>query len=148
MADKKIREAAGGRLQNLPVDTSFHVLDPASPSTHYWSELRDLYNSPPPVQTLTDGATINWDASSGAIAQVTLGGDRTMAAPTNLKSGGTYSLIVKQDGTPPRLLTWNAVFKWPGGTAPTLSTGANDIDVLTFIYDGTNLYGVFQGDFS
>jgi hypothetical protein len=37
---------------------------------------------------------------------------------------------------------------WPGGTAPTLSTGNNDIDIVTFYYDGTNYFGVFSLDFS
>lgn len=98
-------------------------------------------------QTLTDAATINWDMSSGAIATVTLADNRTMAAPTNLKKG-TYILHVIQDGTGGRTLTWNAVFKWIGGVTPTLSSGANDHDVFTFVCDGTNLYGSFMPDVS
>lgn len=100
------------------------------------------------TQTLTDEATINWDMNSGSVAKVTLAGNRTMAAPTNLKDGGTYILRAIQDATGSRTITWNAVFKWAGGTAPTLSTGANSIDVFTFVSDGTNLYGSFLGDFS
>lgn len=92
------------------------------------------------AQTLTDGATVNWDVSAGIVASVTLGGNRTMAAPTNLKVG-TYVLHVIQDATGSRTLTWNAVFKWQSATAPTLSTGASKRDVFSFISDGTNLYG-------
>src|SRR5690242_12730935 len=91
-------------------------------------------------QTLTDGATVNWDASSGIVASLTLGGNRTMAAPTNLITG-TLVLHVIQDGTGSRTLTWNSVFKWQSGTAPTLSPGAGKRDVFSFISDGTNLYG-------
>ena len=98
--------------------------------------------------TLTDGATINWNLNTQQAAKVTLGGNRTMAAPTNLVAGGTYVLRVIQDGTGSRTITWNSVFKWAGGTAPTLSTGANAVDILTFISDGTNMYGTFVGDFS
>lgn len=98
--------------------------------------------------TLTDGTTINWDASANQVCKVTLGGNRTMAAPTNLVDGGTYVLRVIQDGTGSRTITWNAVFKWSGGTAPTLSTGANAVDIISFVSDGTNLYGSFLGDFS
>lgn len=97
---------------------------------------------------LTDGATINWDTEDNQVCSVTLGGNRTMAAPTNLKDGGTYILTVKQDATGSREITWNAVFKWAGGTAPTLSTDANAVDIITFVSDGTNLYGVAQLDFS
>jgi len=92
-------------------------------------------------QTLTDQATINWNMDSGGIATVTLGGNRTMAAPTNLKKG-TYVLHVIQPASGgPWSITWNAVFKWANGTAPVLSTAANKRDILTFVSDGTNLYG-------
>jgi hypothetical protein len=90
-------------------------------------------------QTLTDGATVNWDLSGGNAATVTLGGNRTFAAPTNLEVG-TYILTVIQDGTGSRNITWNAVFKWTGGTAPTLSTDASAKDLIAFHCDGTNLY--------
>ena len=96
-------------------------------------------------QTLTDGATISWDTSLGRVATVTLGGNRTMAAPTNLKVG-TYILHVIQDGTGSRLITWNSVFKWVGAVAPVLSTTAGRRDIFSFVSDGTNLYGSFLPD--
>ena len=96
-------------------------------------------------QTLTDAATINWDTSSGQVATVTLTNNRTMAAPTNLRVG-TYILHVIQDGTGGRTLTWNSVFKWTAGVAPTLTTAANRRDIFSFICDGTNLYGSFLPD--
>ena len=92
-----------------------------------------------PLITLTDGATINWDTSTGQVAKVTLGGNRTMAAPTNLIAGAFYSLNIIQDGTGGRTLTWNSIFQFTGGVAPTLSTGANASDNIVFRYDGTNL---------
>lgn len=97
--------------------------------------------------TLTDGATINWDASANQVTSVTLAGNRTLAAPTNLADGATYILIIKQDATGGRTLTFNAVYKFPGGTVPTLSTAANAVDIITFVSDGTNMYGVAQKDF-
>lgn len=96
-------------------------------------------------QTLTDGTTINWDVSAGSVATVTLGGNRTVAAPTNLKIG-TYVLHVIQDGSGSRTLTWNSVFKWPAGVAPTLTTTANRRDLFSFVCDGTNLYGSYLPD--
>ena len=71
-----------------------------------------------------------------------------MAAPTNLKDGATYILRIIQDATGTRTITWNTVFKWAGGTAPTLSTGGGAIDIITFVSDGTNLYGCSQLNFS
>jgi hypothetical protein len=98
-------------------------------------------------QTLTDAATIAWDTSRGQIATVTLtAAGRTMGAPTALKVG-TYILHVLQDGTGNRTITtWNAVFKWVGGVAPTLTTTANARDVFSFVSDGTNLYGSMLPD--
>jgi hypothetical protein len=92
-------------------------------------------------QTLTDAATINWDAASGQLAKVTLGDNRTMAAPTNLVEGREYTLVVIQDGTGSRTITWNAVFKWPLGVAPTLSTAGGSKDLLVFKYLDSVLLG-------
>ena len=102
----------------------------------------------PRAQTLTDGATVTWDVSVGAMGVLTLGGNRYMAAPTNLRNGEAYALKVIQDATGSRTITWNAVFKWPGGTAPTLSTAAASVDILSFLSDGTNLYGEAPKAFS
>tara|TARA_B100001245_G_scaffold229905_1_gene208721 strand:- start:390 stop:1694 length:1305 start_codon:yes stop_codon:yes gene_type:complete len=92
------------------------------------------------TQTLTDGATVNWDHAFGNIALWTIADNRTMAAPTNLAVGSS-ALRLTQDGTGSRTVTWNAIFKWSAGAAPVLSTAANAVDVLAFIYDGTNIYG-------
>jgi hypothetical protein len=79
-------------------------------------------------QTLTDAATIAWDAALGFNARVTLGGNRTMGAPTSLHDGLTYSLEITQDGTGSRTLSWNAIFDWGDIGAPTLSTGVGKVD--------------------
>ena len=90
--------------------------------------------------TLTDASTIAWDASANQVASVTLAGDRTFGAPTNQKDGAVYVLTLIQDGTGTRLIsTWNGVFKFAGGTAPTLTTTASAKDVLVFLSNGTNM---------
>ena len=96
-------------------------------------------------QTLTDGATINWDVALGRVATVTLGGNRTISAATNQKVG-TYILRVVQDGTGSRTLTWNGNYKWTAQTAPVLSTGAGAVDIITFFSDGTKMYGSYLPD--
>mgnify|MGYP003139744081 CR=1 FL=1 len=95
-----------------------------------------------PTGTLTDGATVNWDVQANQVAQVTLAGNRTFAAPTNMVDGGFYALIIIQDGTGSRTATFNSVFKFTGGTAPTLTTTAAARDILVFQSNGTNLYEV------
>ncbi len=95
-----------------------------------------------PIVTLTDAATVSWDAAPSNVYKLTLGGNRTIAAPTNVKPGFTYILQLYQDGDGSRTVTWNSVFKWAGGTAPTLSTGANAVDIISFVADSSgNLHG-------
>ena len=92
------------------------------------------------TQTLTDAATVNWDMSAGNIGLWAITDNRALAAPTNLVAGSSV-LRITQDGTGSRTVTWNAIFKWSAGTAPVLSTAGGAIDILSFVYDGTNLYG-------
>jgi len=95
-----------------------------------------------PNFTLTDAATIAWDTTTagGQTATFTfVSTNRTFGAPTNLKNGAFYALAVIQNAGS-NTLTWNSVFKWAAGVAPTLSTVAGAKDYFTFRSDGTNLY--------
>lgn len=100
------------------------------------------------TQELTDGETIEWDTAQGAFAEVMLGGNRSLANPTNLVNGASYILLIKQDDQGSRSLTFGDAYKFPDGTAPTLSTTANAVDIIAFLSDGTNMYGSFVGNFS
>ena len=99
------------------------------------------------AKTLIDGANVSWDLNNNQVAKLTLAGNRTLDNPTNMKDGATYILIISQDATGSRTLSYGSAYKWPGGTAPTLTTTANAIDVLSFVSDGTNMFGVSQLDF-
>lgn len=85
------------------------------------------------TQTLTDGATITFDANSGVSARVTLGGNRTLAF-SNFRNGMFLSLLVIQDGTGSRTLTLPASTRVinGGAGAVTLTTAASSHDILTF----------------
>jgi hypothetical protein len=89
--------------------------------------------------TLTDGATITWDVIDSPVAKVTLGGNRTLSAPSGTTpiAGQFISLTVIQDATGSRLLTWNSAYEFTGDTAPTLTTTASKADVFVFKYNGT-----------
>lgn len=99
------------------------------------------------VTTLTDGANIAWDLAANQVARVTLGGNRTLSNPTNKVEGNVYVLIVKQDSTGGRTLSFSSDYKFAGGTAPTITTTASKADVLTFVCEGTNLLGVASQSF-
>lgn len=81
---------------------------------------------------LTDGASIAWDMSTGFDFLVTLGGNRAMANPTNTKVGQKGRLIIQQDATGSRIVTWGTSFEFANGTAPTLSTTASAKDYLYY----------------
>ena len=58
----------------------------------------------------------------------------TIAAPSNLSSrvGITGVISIAQSSSGADTVSWNSVFKFAGATAPTLSTGANDVDDFGF----------------
>jgi hypothetical protein len=85
-----------------------------------------------PITTLTDAASIVVDFALGNNFLVTIGGNRTLAAPTNAVAGQTGQIYVIQDGTGSRTLSYNSVYQFVSGAAPTLSTGAADVDILVY----------------
>ena len=90
------------------------------------------------VYALTDQATIAIDATLGTVFSVTLGGNRTIGAPTNPSPNQVIILKVKQDGGGSKTLSWNAVFAFSADLpAPTLTTTANHTDLLGFLYSST-----------
>lgn len=91
------------------------------------------------VQTLTDAASIAWNAATGSNAIITLtAAGRTLANPTNIVAGTVYRLTVNQDATGSRTITtWGSNFKFPGGVKPTLTATASACDILEFYADTT-----------
>ena len=89
--------------------------------------------------TLTDASTISWDVIASPVAKVTLGANRTIAAPSGSTpaAGQFIALTVIQDGTGSRTLTWNATYEFTEDTAPTLTTTANKGDLFIFKYNGS-----------
>ena len=86
---------------------------------------------------LTDGSSITWNAATQDVAKVTLAGNRTLGAASNGTTGQFISLLIIQDGTGSRTLTWNAAYEFASDTAPTLTTTANLGDVFVFRYNGS-----------
>ena len=87
--------------------------------------------------TLTDGSSITWNAETQDVAKVTLGGNRTIGAASSATTGQFISLLVIQDGTGSRTLTWNAAYEFAADTAPTLTTTAAKGDLFVFRYNGS-----------
>ena len=90
-----------------------------------------------PEATLTDASTISWDVSTSSVAKVTLGANRTLGAATNAQTGQFVSLLIIQDGTGSRTVTFNAAYEFKDDTAPTLTTTAAKGDLFVFRYNGS-----------
>jgi len=97
--------------------------------------------------TLVSGNSIAWNLQSNQVARLVLSTTGTMADATNKVDGATYILLVTQ-GTGSNTLDWNATYKWPGGTKPTLTVGSAKSDIFTFVSDGTSLFGVASQNYS
>lgn len=95
---------------------------------------------PVTIQTLTDGAMVNWNVDNGEVADLTLGGNRTLALPTGGADGEFYVLRVRQDSTGSRTLTLAAAIRTSFADAPTLSTAPNAIDMMLIARIGTLFY--------
>ena len=89
-----------------------------------------------PEATLTDASTVTWNALTQSVAKVTLGGNRTIGLASNGVAGAFISLLIIQDGTGSRTVSWNAAYEFAADTAPTLTTTANLGDLFVFRYNG------------
>ena len=86
-----------------------------------------------PITTLTDAASITSDFAKGNNFLVTIGGNRTLAAPSNAVAGQSGSIYIIQDGTGSRTLAYNAAWQFVSAAVPTLSTGTTDVDMLVYM---------------
>ena len=85
------------------------------------------------IVTLSDGANISYDMDDGCNAAVTLAGNRTLDNPTNITVGQSGSIFISQDSSGNRTLSYGSAFDFAGGSAPTLSTGANQVDRIDYV---------------
>jgi hypothetical protein len=101
------------------------------------------------ISALTDGATITPDFAVANNYSVTLGGNRTLANPTNLTAGQSGSIFISQDGTGSRTLAYGSFYDFIGGTAPTLSTAASAVDRIDYVVRTTgSIHCVFTANYS
>lgn len=138
LSDVANAATARTNLGVIDATTSARGLVELSTTAEYWNNTSDrvptgatLRAAGAPV-TLTDGATITPDFSTGINFVVTLGGNRTLANPTNPISGTSGQIMVIQDATGNRTLAYGTNWKFPGGTDPTASTGGNAVDIISY----------------
>lgn len=89
------------------------------------------------ISALTDGATITPDFSLANNFSLTIGGNRTLANPTNITAGQSGIIVITQDGTGGRTLAYGTYWKFQFGGTPILTTTANAVDVLSYYVDSS-----------
>jgi hypothetical protein len=89
--------------------------------------------------------TVNWNSGAKQKTTLTANCTFTFTAPPGVAN---LVLFLTQDGTGSRTATWPATVKWAGAAAPVLSTAAGATDIVSFIWDGTNYWGVASLNFA
>jgi hypothetical protein len=92
--------------------------------------------------------SLTLDANNGNFQTFNLNGNVTsvtMVAP--LTGIGRFQWRIVQNASY-TITGWPASVLWPGGTDPTITTGASSEDIVTFFWNGTSWYGIWGGDFS
>jgi len=98
------------------------------------------------VETLYSANTstaITVDLTNGTVQNLTLTGNATITMPTAV-AGKSFVIILSQDGTGGRTVTWSTV-SWPSATAPTITSTASKRDIFSFFSNGTSWFGTTIG---
>jgi hypothetical protein len=95
------------------------------------------------VNTANTSTAYTISLADGSFQVLTLTGNATITMPT-ATAGRSFILLLKQDGTGSRTVTWSTVY-WPGGTAPTITSTASKQDIFSFFADGSKWYGTTVG---
>lgn len=92
-----------------------------------------------PTTVDTDGSNITFDLSKTNWHKVTLGGARTLIV-SNPTTDQSFTIVLTQDGTGSRTVTWFSGILWPAGIVPTLTTTPGKTDVFTFRCTAPGVY--------
>ncbi len=85
------------------------------------------------------------DVTTATINLVTLTANCTFTFPT-AAAGKSFTLILQQDATGSRTVTWPIGVKWPGGITPALTATANAVDYFSFLSPVTSWNGFLTGN--
>ena len=121
--------SSGVATVNLAIDSEVNFADNLATRP----KLKDYSEHTNALGNTTATATI--DLESGNVITATLAVATTtfvFSNPIASDDASSFTLILAQDGTGSRIVTWPATVKWAGGSAPTLTTATTGIDVFAF----------------
>lgn len=90
------------------------------------------------VGNITGATNLPWNG--GSVYKATLTGNVTFTFTGTPVAGQSMTLILTQDATGSRTITWPTM-KWAGGSAPSTSSTGGKIDIIGIFYDGVDYYG-------
>jgi len=103
----------------------------------------------PMVAIAVAGSNFNTNCALGNVFNLTLvTPTEILTAPTNGVEGATYLWHIDQNAGGTGILTYNAVFAFPGGTAPVMTTAAGSNLVLSAVLHGGVFWTTFSQDFA
>ena len=101
------------------------------------------------ISAISYASTITLDFRTANNFSTTLTGNTTFANPSNISAGQSGVIFITQDGTGSRTAAFGSYWDFSEGTAPTLSTGANAVDMIAWIArSSTKISAQFTGNFS
>lgn len=142
-----IKALMSGKIDTTAIGTSVQAYDANTAKTN----VAQVYTSGQrgEVTALADGATITPDFNDSNFFSVTLTGNRVLDNPTNLVAGQSGCIFVMQDATGSRTLAYGSYWDFEGGTAPSLSTGANKVDRVDYVVrTATSIHASLSKDWS
>lgn len=95
------------------------------------------------LYTANTSTAITVSLANGTVQNLTLTGNATITMPT-ATAGKSFMMILSQDATGSRTVTWSTVV-WPSATAPTITSTASKRDIFSFFSDGTSWFGATIG---
>lgn len=139
-ADKMAAGAAAANLGFTPADDSLvmHLAGAETATGAKRGAVSALGNQ---------SGTVTLDLATSNNFSMTLTGSSTLANPSNQVAGQGGVITITQDGTGSRTLAYGGYWKFPGGTAPTLTTTAGAVDVLAYqVESATRITARLIGD--
>jgi hypothetical protein len=137
-----------GTLVNTGVTTLSSLASVGTVTTGTWSAgLKDYTET---VTSASTGAAYTVNMANGNWFKLTLTANCTLSLSNVPATGGqgcSLTLALIQDATGSRTVTWPASFDWGTAGAPTLTTTANKVDLVTAISDdnGTTFRALLAG---
>jgi hypothetical protein len=134
--------AANGSVFDPAYMHGLYGLSPDDPAfTETYAPLVETVN----VVADSNATQIIPDPSATSVSTIVLTENCTLTSPPPI-SGKSFTVVLEQDATGSRTVTWSPSVKWAGGVPPVLSTSGGSVDYFTFVCtDGVTWAGFLAG---